>query len=58
MQDKVNSQINGDDKGPTEKLDDDAKADAGELVPEETGVPGIQKPGKEEIKEERQPNTE
>jgi len=46
------------DKGPTQELHDDAKSDAGELVPEETGVPGIQKPGDEEIKQEQQPNTE
>ena len=47
-----------DDKGPTETLRDDAKSDAGKLMPEETAVPGVQKPGNEEIKEERGPNTE
>ena len=46
-----------DDKGPTEKLRDDAKSDAGKLVPE-SGVPGAQKPNNEEIKDEKGPNTE
>jgi hypothetical protein len=58
MQDTVNSQVDDEDKGPTEKLKDDAKSDAGELVPEEAGVPGMQKPGDEEIKDEKNPNTE
>ncbi len=58
MQDIVNPQIEGDDKGPNETLLDDAKADAGALVPEESGVPGAQKPDNEEIKEEKGPNTE
>ncbi len=47
-----------DDKGPTEKLRDDEKADAGGLVPEETGVAGAQKSDNEEIKDESKPNTE
>jgi hypothetical protein len=47
-----------DNKGPTEKLRDDAKADTGKLVPDESGVPGAQKPGNEEIKDEKRPNTE
>jgi hypothetical protein len=47
-----------DDKGPTEKLRDDAKSAAGELVPEESGVPGAQNPNSEEIKDEKGPNTE
>jgi hypothetical protein len=55
MQDTIN---NEDDKGPTEKLRDDAKSEAGELVPGESGVPGAQKPASEEIKEEKGFNTE
>jgi len=47
-----------DGKGPTEKLRDDAKSAAGELVPEESGVPGAQNPDGEEIKDEKGPNTE
>lgn len=58
MQDIVNPQIEGDDKGPSETLLDDAKTEAGELVPQESGVPGAQKPDNEEIKEEKGPNTE
>ena len=58
MQDIVKPQIDGEEKGPTEKLRDDAKADAGELVPEESGVPGTQKPDNEEIKNEKGLNTE
>jgi hypothetical protein len=46
------------DKGPTEKLRDDAKSETGKLVPEESGVPGAQKPDHEEIKDEKAPNTE
>jgi hypothetical protein len=46
------------DKGPTEQLRDEAKSDAGRLVPEESGVPGAQKQGNEEIKDEQGPNTE
>jgi hypothetical protein len=55
MQDTINSE---DDKGPTEKLRDDAKSDAGKIVPEESGVPGAQRPDNEEIKDEQGPNTE
>ena len=58
MQDKANSGIDDDDKGPTERLRDDAKSDAGKLVPEESGVPGTQNPDSNEIKEEKGPNTE
>jgi hypothetical protein len=58
MQETGNQQIAGDDKGPTEELRDEAKSDAGELVPEQSGVPGVQKPDNEEIKEEKGPNTE
>ncbi len=57
MGDDERAEIN-DDKGPTEKLRDDAKSDAGKLVPEESGVPGAQKPDSEEIKDEKGPNTE
>ena len=52
-----NEQIEA-DKGPTEKLRDDEKLDSGESVPEESGVPGAQKPDNEEIKGEKSPNTE
>jgi hypothetical protein len=45
-------------KGPTEKLRDDAKSAAGELVSEGSGVPGAQNPDSEEIKNEKGPNTE
>lgn len=58
MQDVVNPRIDNDDKGPTEKLRDDAKEDTGKLVPDESGVAGAQKPGNEEIKDEKGPNTE
>lgn len=44
--------------GPTEKLSDEAKSDAGEMVPGEQGVPGAQNPASEEIKDEQGPNTE
>lgn len=47
-----------DDRGPTEKLRDDEKAESGALVPGETGVPGAQKPDSEEIKDEQGLNTE
>lgn len=58
MPDIVNPEIDSDAKSPTEKLRDDAKADAGELVPGEEGVPGAQNPASEEIKDELGPNTE
>ena len=58
MQDTATAKIEDDDKGPTEKLRDDAKLDKGEIVLEESAVPGAQKPGDEEIKEEKGPNTE
>lgn len=58
MQNKVIPGIDDENKGPTEKLRDDAKTDAGKLVPEETGVPGAQNPDSEEIKGETGPNTE
>lgn len=58
MEDIVNPQIDDDEKGPTEKLRDDAKSDAGELVAGESGVPGAQKPESEEIKNEKGLNTE
>jgi hypothetical protein len=47
-----------DDKGPTEQLRDDEKSETGVLVPEESGVPGVQKPGNAEIKDEKGLNTE
>jgi hypothetical protein len=58
MPDTDNPKSDTDDKGPTEQLRDDAKSDAGELVPEEAGVPGAQKPDNEDIKDETNPNTE
>jgi hypothetical protein len=58
MQDMTNPRSDDDDKGPTEELRDEAKSEAGALVPEEAGVPGVQKPDNEEIKEEKGPNTE
>lgn len=59
MPDTVNPQITDDvDQGPTENLRDEEKSEAGELVPGEAGVPGAQSPDKEEIKDERGPNTE
>lgn len=45
------------EKGPTEKLREQAKPEAQHLVPG-AGVPGVQKPENEEIKEETNPNTE
>ncbi len=49
---------NEDKKGPTEELRDDEKSDEGGLVPGEQGVPGAQKPGSEQIKNEKGLNTE
>ena len=46
-----------DDKGPTEKLRDQAKPDEEQLTPG-TQVPGAQDPDSEEIKDEKGPNTE
>jgi hypothetical protein len=46
-----------DEKGPTEKLRDQEKPEAEQLVPG-TEVPGTQKPDSEEIKDEKGPNTE
>ena len=57
MQNTASSQIDN-DKGPTEKLRDDAKSDAGKLIPEEAEVPGAENPESEEIKDEKKPNTE
>lgn len=52
------SQIDSvDDKGPTEKLRDEAKPEAEQLTPG-TEVPGAQDPESEEIKDEKGPNTE
>jgi len=46
-----------DEKGPTEKLRDQEKSQAEQLVPG-TEVPGAQNPDSEEIKDEKRPNTE
>ena len=46
-----------DEKGPTEKLRDQEKSQAEQLVPG-TEVPGAQKTDSEEIKDEKGPNTE
>jgi hypothetical protein len=46
-----------DEKGPTEKLRDQAKPEAEQLVPG-TQLPGAQDPNSEEIKDEKGPNTE
>jgi len=45
------------DEGPTEKLREQAKPQAEHLVPG-AGVPGVQKPETQELKEETNPNTE
>jgi hypothetical protein len=50
--------VKEDDKGPTEKLRDDAKSDAGEPVPGQEGVPGAQKAENQDIKDEQGLNTE
>ena len=49
-------QIN-DEKGPTQRLRDEQKAESGQLVPG-TEVPGAQNPDSEEVKNEKGPNTE
>ncbi len=46
-----------DEKGPTEKLRDEEKSEAEQLVPG-TELPGAQNPDSEEIKDEKGPNTE
>lgn len=53
----VNEQKVEDEKGPTEKLQDQAKSQADHLVPG-TQVPGSQNPDSEEIKDETNLNTE
>ena len=58
MEDRDNQPREGNDKGPTERLRDDEKADEGKTVNEESAVPGAQDPQKEEIKDEKSPNTE
>jgi len=50
-------QSHEDDKGPTEKLRDQAKPEAEQLTPG-IQVPGAQDPESEEIKDEKGPNTE
>ena len=59
MPDTVNSRVidSMDNKGPTEKLRDQEKSAAEQLVPG-TEVPGAQDPDSEEIKNEKGPNTE
>ena len=52
-----NEQQIEDEKGPTEKLQDQAKSQSDHLVPG-TEVPGAQNPESEEIKDETNPNTE
>jgi hypothetical protein len=52
-----NEQQIEDQKGPTEKLRDQAKPEAEQLVPG-TEVPGAQDLNSEEIKDEKGPNTE
>ena len=50
-------QSHEDEKGPTEKLRDQAKPESEHLTPG-TEVPGAQDPDSEEIKTEKGPNTE
>jgi hypothetical protein len=59
MPDTVHPQAveSSDDKGPTEKLRDQEKSEAEQLVPG-TEIPGAQDPDNEEIKDEKGPNTE
>jgi hypothetical protein len=45
------------EKGPTEKLREQAKPQVEHLVPG-AGVPGVQKPDTQELKDEANPNTE
>jgi len=52
-----NEQQIEDEKGPTEKLRDQEKSQAEQLVPG-TELPGAQNPDSEEIKDEKAPNTE
>lgn len=52
-----NDQQIEDERGPTEKLRDQEKPEAEQLVPG-TEVPGAQDPNSEEIKDEKGPNTE
>jgi hypothetical protein len=52
-----NDQQIEDEKGPTEKLREQEKPEAEQLVPG-TEVPGAQDPNSEEIKDEKGPNTE
>jgi len=54
---KDNEQKVEDEKGPTEKLRDQEKTRADQLVPG-TEIPGAQNPDSEEIKDEKRPNTE
>ena len=52
-----NEQQIEDEKGPTERLRDQEKSKAEQLVPG-TEVPGAQNPESEGIKDEKGPNTE
>ena len=54
---KDNEQKIDDEKGPTEKLRDQEKSRADQLVPG-TEIPGAQKADSDEIKDEKSPNTE
>ena len=52
-----NEQKIEDEKGPTERLRDQAKSQGDQLVPG-TEIPGSQNPESEEIKDEKSPNSE
>jgi hypothetical protein len=58
MRENISMQDTANEKGPTQELRDEEKTDAGELVPGDEGVPGAQKKGNEEIKDEKGLNTE
>jgi hypothetical protein len=58
MQNTVKQPGVGDDEGPTETLRDEEKSETGEIVPGAEGVPGVQKPDNEDIKDEKGLNTE
>jgi hypothetical protein len=57
MLDTVNPESDANEKGPTEKLRDEAKPQSEQLVPG-TELPGAQNPDSDEIKDETNPNTE
>jgi hypothetical protein len=58
MEGTAKQPVEGEDEGPTEKLRDEEKSDAGKVVPGAEGVPGAQKPDNEAIKDEKGLNTE